>query len=169
MPTNTKEYMREYQRKRRAKLKFLERPLQENVKDVKVDVKDLHPPKIILKGEIPVLGGSFEELNPETSLGEPSSKPLGIDFNKLDPGYQKWCLSLETQRHYYYTKFGKVHRKDTNAVKRDLKKRKTELDMIELLKREKVSVYRECMKELELTLQKRNEKLESIGEMRKNG
>ena len=78
-------------------------------------------------------------------------------FRGLDSRYQKWCLSLETQRHYYYTKFGKTHRKDTKAVKKDLMIKNQELDMIELMKKEKAPLYRDCMNELKEVLKKRRE------------
>ena len=85
----------------------------------------------------------------------PSHASKTIDFNNLDPGYQKWALSLETQRHYYYTKFGKVHRKDRIEVKKDLRIKNQELDMVELMKKEKISLYRECMNEMKTVLEKR--------------
>ena len=48
MPTNTTEYMREYQRARRAKMK---NSLQDNLKVFVKDVKVLHPPRAPVKVE----------------------------------------------------------------------------------------------------------------------
>ena len=134
--------------------KEIEDILHPENKMLKIAKERLHPPMAPIASETSEsissrIGG---ELDPIASL--PDSK-LAIDFNKLDPKYQKWALSLETQRHYYYTKFGITHRKDAKAVKRDLKKREVELDMITLMKKKQAPFYKECMTELKLKLQEK--------------
>lgn len=120
--------------------------------------KKLHPPRAPPKVE---KSSMYRKVMQETGItadsdaGRIDSKTLGIDFSYLDPGYQKWALSLETQRHYYYTKFGKVHRKNSIEVKKDLKVKNQELDMVELMKKSRVGLYRDCMNELKEVLEMR--------------
>ncbi len=160
MVTNTKEYMREYQKARRAKIKD---SLQKDVKKVVKNVKKLHPPRAPPKVENAVRAGGYEEevdrrLPTKTDLTTQreltDSKTLG-KFQNLDPRYQKWALSLETQRHYYYTKFDKVHRKNSVEVKKDLRVKNQELGMVELMKKSRVGLYRDCMNELKEVLEMR--------------
>ena len=111
-------------------------------------------PKVINRVELSVREDHYKEIASETPdsvapLGEEGNKltvqstdsKLAIDFNNLDPKYQKWALSLETQRHYYYTKFGKVHRKDRIEVKKDLEEKEIELDAIEVMKKQKTPAF----------------------------
>ena len=98
---------------------------------------------------------SLERLNPpQKPRIEKVSDALAIDFNNLDPKYQKWALSLETQRHYYYTKFGKTHRKDTKEVKKDLEEKEIELDAIEVMKKEKTPAFMGVINEFKAKLAK---------------
>ena len=115
------------------------------------DKLELHPPRAPKIVETSVSTG----MDLERGSGVPATDSKTIDFNNLDPGYRKWALSLETQRHYYYTKFGKVHRKNSIEVKKDLKVKNQELDMVELMKKNKVGLYRDCMKELKQVLEAR--------------
>ena len=85
MPTNTKEYMREYQRARRAKIK---NSLQDNVKVSVKDVKvfDLHPPRapILTKEQVDYIDSKiFEDL--EVDFGHKTIKRESktIDFSYL--------------------------------------------------------------------------------------
>ena len=116
---------------------------------IKVAIERLRPPREVEKEGVEQ--GEEREVNSSLS---PDSKTSEMD--KLDPEYKVWCLSLETQRHYYYTKFGKTHRKDQRAVKRDLKHRGNEIKMIELMKTNKKSLYADCMRELKEGFKKRN-------------
>ena len=120
---------------------------------IKVAIERLRPPREV---ETEVSNG-YKSSSSDMAITpmKPSSQTSEMD--KLDPEYKVWCLSLETQRHYYYTKFGKVHRKDQRAVKRDLKKRGNEIKMIELMKTNKKSLYADCMRELKEGFKKRNE------------
>ena len=97
MPTNTKEYMREYQRARRAKIK---NSLQDNVKVFVKDVKvfDLHPPigavkvekevvdeqKLVMgdKGTQVAPGYGFES-HPSTFTNSNATDSKTIDFSYL--------------------------------------------------------------------------------------
>ena len=84
MTTNSKEYMREYQRQRRAKLKFIKEDVKKSVKNVKkyVKISELNPPKVetsvATSGE---LGGISEKI-PHDSLTD-SRTFMGIDFNRI--------------------------------------------------------------------------------------
>jgi len=110
--------------------------------------KNLHPPKVEKSVEV----GFRFQAEKVSSRSTDSKAFMGLDLK-----YQKWCLSLETQRHYHYTKFGKVHRGNMKTVKKDLMVRNQELDMVELMKKQKAPLYRDCMNELNEVLKKRNE------------
>ncbi len=122
---------------------------------IKVAIERLRPPREVEKDRNSK-GSSLGSYSSSTGEISPSNSKTS-EMDKLDPEYKVWCLSLETQRHYYYTKFGKVHRKDSNAVKRDLKNRGNEIKMIELMKTNKKSLYADCMRELKEGFKKRNE------------
>ena len=91
-----------------------------------------------------------------SSTGETSStdsKPI-IDFRNLDPKYQKWCLSLETQRHYSYTKFGKTSRENIETIKRQLQEREMELDVVKLMKKQQKPLFSAVMSEFKSKLER---------------
>lgn len=122
-------------------------------KIVDIAIERLRPPAKVEKSV-----GVLNQIKPRSSGdGGSIADSIASAMDNLDPEYKKWCLSLETQRHYYYTKFGKTHRKDQRAVKRDLKNRGNEIKMIELMKTNKRSLYADCMREMKEVLKKRNE------------
>lgn len=81
MTTNSKDYMREYQRKRRAKIRFV----KNNVKIVKKSVKisELNPPKVGKSVESNVHGSSVREaLSGSQGTADPKTF-AGIDFQRI--------------------------------------------------------------------------------------
>jgi hypothetical protein len=131
--------MREYQRKRRAKLKSL----QENVKkSVKIVKKDLHPPP---KVEITDQGALFENVNlgENKSLRESDSKTFeGIDYEGIS-------RTSEYRRFIYRVKTGHTFRGTNAQLDIELKKfTKIEEDIkiIKELSREQKN-YGDVMKE----------------------
>jgi len=169
MVTNTKEYQKEYQaeyRKTHPQKQYKKsKEVKKGSKEVKnemleISLKRLRPPAKVEKEEVHDLAQIQDGLSVrKQSSNSSNSKALTTKFSRLDAGYQKWALSLETQRHYYYTKFGKVHRKNSIEVKKDLRVKNQELDMVELMKNKKAGLYRDCMNELKEVLKKRNEKV----------
>ena len=120
-------------------------------------VERLHPPMAIVsekEGDRRVLAST---VNVKPANSKTDSK-LAIGFNNLDPKYQKWALSLETQRHYYYTKFGKTHRKDTKEVKKDLEEKEIELDAIKVMKKQKTPAFMGVINEFKAKVAKLKEK-----------
>jgi len=123
----------------------------------KVSFKELlglAPPR----APIPIIGETSVDSSRSTEevKGSPDatdSKPI-IAFKNLDPKYQKWALSLETQRFYSYTKFGKVSRENIETIKRELQEREMELDIVKLMKRQQKPLFSAVMNEFKEKLEK---------------
>lgn len=147
VPTNPKEYMRKYQRARRARIKEeKEKPLPPLQKDVKKNVKK------VINSEKKEIGISRRSEPVSSPLGDDSK--LFIDFNSMPNSYWKWCNSLDTKRCWELAILGKTHRGSTAQLKRDIKKKKKELDMVALMKKEKAPLYRNVMNEFKEKLEK---------------
>ena len=143
MPTNTKEYMRTYQRERRAKLK---KPLQNIVKkNVKV-VKVLHPPPKVEKEEDKWFkegrrgGGTVV-------IGDGSQTFEGIDYKAISE-------ASEFRRFIYWIRTGKVFRGSNEALTTELNKTQKDINIIKGLRNTNPH-YGDVVKEFKALLQKR--------------
>lgn len=113
--------------------------------------KSLHAPPRAPAGIIAVNMLNTEEINsivgetehglhgevmnvPSKSIDQLDSKPT-IDFNSMPKDYWNWCDSLDTKRCWELARLGKTHRGSTAQLKRDVKNKKEELDMIKELKK----------------------------------
>ena len=146
MPTNTTEYMREYQRARRAKIK---NSLQDNVKVFVKDVKvfDLHPPRAPVKVEQEDGVCGFNSPDREgVSSGLPdvattSSKTIDFSYLANNSSFQRAIME-------FIRKF--VPGLENIKVRGNKEVMKQSFD-------QNANNYRNVMKELKEVLKKRND------------
>ena len=103
---NSKEYMKEYQRQKRA---GINKPNMEKFKKNKIDQDK------IIKLRLPKKAITHKPSK------IPGIKKINTNSKIEDINYIKWCNSAETKRFYYFTVIGKTSRKDEISMWKDIK------------------------------------------------
>ena len=125
--------------------------------------EQLHPPIAPpkpMEGEKSEINDG-EKLRMDTSTQKSdiiTDSKLAIDYNSMPMEYWKWCNSLDTKRSWELAATGKTHRGSTQQLKRDVQKKRMELDMVELMRKERAPLYKEVMKELKERFKKNENK-----------